>query len=189
MVKEGLSIRLQEARATSGLSPQDVAEKLNVTVQAVSNWEKGRSFPDIGNLVKLSDLYGVSLDWLLKGEKVVTAETVVEVAVKKKEEAVKTLTENVEEDKEAEAQKETKDRTFQEILTILLILVLSCHLPLVGIVAAITVAVWMKRTGRKYKWIYVVCVFSCIAAVYNTCIVCDHLFEWGISSFEKISSL
>ena len=73
MVKEGLSIRLQEARAACGLSPQDVAEKISVTVQAVSNWEKGRSFPDVGNLVKLSDLYGESLDWLLKGEKIEVA--------------------------------------------------------------------------------------------------------------------
>ena len=69
MVKEGLSIRLQEAREVCGLSPREVAERLNVTQQAVSNWEKGRSFPDVGNLVKISDLYGVSLDWLLKGEK------------------------------------------------------------------------------------------------------------------------
>lgn len=172
MVKEGLSIRLQVAREVCGLSPRDIAEKLNVTQQAVSQWEKGKSFPDVGNLVKLSDLYGVSIDWLLKGEKTeIVKETVVE------------------EDKDAEVQKEAKDGTFQEILTILLILVLSCHLPLIGIGAAIAVGIWLKRTERKYKWMYVVCVFACIAAIYNTCVICDHLFDWGISSYEKICSL
>ena len=182
MVKEGLSIRLQEARAACGLSPQDVAEKISVTVQAVSNWEKGRSFPDVGNLVKLSDLYGESLDWLLKGEKI-------EVATEKKEEAVKTLAESVEKDKDAEVQKETKDGTFQEILTILLILVLSCNLPFFGIILPIVLMIWMKRIGRERKWLYVVCVLASVFAIYTTCVVCDHWFDWGKSSIEKISSL
>lgn len=176
MVKEGLSVRLQEAREACGLSSRDVAEKLNVTQQAVSQWEKGKSFPDVGNLVKLSDLYGVSIDWLLKGEKI--------------EVAVETVVEAVAEEKGAEVQKEKKDRTFQEILTILLILVLSCHMPLVGIGVAIAVAVWMKRTERKYKWMYVVCGVACIANIYNTCIIIDYLFfDYGVTVIEKISSL
>ena len=35
--------------------------------QTVSNWENGRSYPDIGSVVKMSELYSVSLDKLLKG--------------------------------------------------------------------------------------------------------------------------
>ena len=172
MIKENFGTRLQEARIASGLQRRDVAEKLNVSPSAVSQWESEKVCPDIGNLVRLSDLYGVSLDWLLKGEKPEVVE----------EEAAEEIEEKV-------VVSEEKDRTFREVLSILLILVLSCHLPLVGVCVAITIAVWMKKTGRKYKWVYVVCVLACAMGIYNTCIVCDHLFDWGTSSIEKISSL
>ena len=46
----------------------DIAERLGVSRQTVSNWENSRSFPDIGSVVKMSDLYSVSLDKLLKGD-------------------------------------------------------------------------------------------------------------------------
>ena len=186
MVKEGLSLRLQEARQKCNLSIRDVAEKLNVSQQAVSQWEKGKSFPDVGNLVKLSDLYGLSIDKMLKGEKI---EVTVETVVGEKEEEIKALAESVEEDKGSVIQKEAKDRTFQEILSILLILVLSCHIVAIGICVPIAIAVWMQKTERKYKWVYVVCMLAFVIGIYNTCIVCDYLFDWGISTIEKISSL
>lgn len=183
MVKEGLSIRLQKAREACGLSPRDVAEALHVTQQAVSQWEKGKSFPDVGNLVKLSDLYGMSLDWLLKGEKTQGAEEIIE------EKVTEVLDKSAEEDKVSEIEKKIRDKTFQEILGILLILVLSCHLPFVGILVSIVIGVWIRKTERKYRWMYVICIFVCIVSTYNTCIVCDHLFDWGISTIEQISSL
>lgn len=184
MVKEGLSSRLQKAREACGLSPRDVAEALHVTQQAVSQWEKGKSFPDVGNLVKLSDLYGMSLDWLLKGEKTQGAEEIIE------EKVTEVLDKSAEEDKVSEIEKKIRDKTFQEILGILLILVLSCHLPFVGIGAAIAVGIWMKRTERKYKWMYVVCVFVFVANLYNTWIVVDYLFfDFGVSIIEEIGSL
>lgn len=184
MVKEGLSSRLQKAREACGLSPRDVAEALYITQQAVSQWEKGKSFPDVGNLVKLSDLYGMSLEWLLKGEKTQVAEEIIE------EKVTEVLDESAEEDRNFEIQKETKDRTFQEILSILLILVLSCHLPLVGFCVAIAVVIWMKKTERKYKWMYVVCISVCFANIYNTYVIYEHLFlDDGLSTIEKISSL
>ncbi|EGL48136.1 DNA-binding helix-turn-helix protein [Streptococcus anginosus SK52 = DSM 20563] len=51
----------------SGLTQENVAEKLNVSRQTISNWETEKFYPDILYVLQLSDLYQVSLDELLKG--------------------------------------------------------------------------------------------------------------------------
>lgn len=60
--------KLKAARAAASLTQEAVAEALGVSRQTVSNWETGRTYPDILSVVRMSDLYGVSLDLLLKGE-------------------------------------------------------------------------------------------------------------------------
>ncbi len=57
--------RLAEMRRAHGLSQEELAEKLNVSRQAVSKWERAESSPDTDNLIALAQLYGVSLDVLL----------------------------------------------------------------------------------------------------------------------------
>lgn len=57
---------LKEARQKVGLTQEDIVREVGVTRQTVSNWENDRSYPDLGSIVKLSDLYGISLDDLLK---------------------------------------------------------------------------------------------------------------------------
>ena len=59
--------RLFEVRKHSGMTQSDLAEKLNVSRQAVSRWEMGTAKPDFENLVAISELFGVSVDYLLKG--------------------------------------------------------------------------------------------------------------------------
>ena len=59
--------KLKEARQMSGLTQENVAEKLNVSRQTISNWETEKFYPDILYVLQLSDLYQVSLDELLKG--------------------------------------------------------------------------------------------------------------------------
>lgn len=58
--------KLKEKRTGLGLSQEQLAEQLGVTRQTVANWEKGKTYPDITSVLKLSDLYHVSLDELLK---------------------------------------------------------------------------------------------------------------------------
>lgn len=60
--------KLKEARINSGLTQEQVAEDIKVTRQTISNWENERSFPDIMNVIDLSNLYSLSLDDLLKGD-------------------------------------------------------------------------------------------------------------------------
>lgn len=61
-----LSQKLKNAREQANLSQQDVADSLNISRQSVSKWENGKACPDIDNLAILSELYGVSLDYLIK---------------------------------------------------------------------------------------------------------------------------
>lgn len=57
--------RLVTLRKEKGFSQEDVAEKLGISRQAVSKWERAEASPDTDNLIALSKLYGVSLDELL----------------------------------------------------------------------------------------------------------------------------
>ncbi|WP_262315793.1 helix-turn-helix domain-containing protein [Lacticaseibacillus parakribbianus] len=61
--------RLKKARATTAMTQAQVAAQVHVTRTTISNWETGRSYPDIASLITLSDLYGLSLDTLIKEDK------------------------------------------------------------------------------------------------------------------------
>lgn len=60
--------KLKNARIGSGFTQEKVAEKIQVSRQTISNWENEKSYPDIISVIKLSDLYSISLDELLKGD-------------------------------------------------------------------------------------------------------------------------
>lgn len=60
-----LSEKILEQRKLHGLSQEDLAEKLCVSRQTISRWELGSAMPDASNLLQLSDLFGVSTDYLL----------------------------------------------------------------------------------------------------------------------------
>lgn len=59
--------KLKNARLNKSMTQEEVAEKLFVSRQSISNWENNKTYPDIGNVIALSDLYQISLDELLKG--------------------------------------------------------------------------------------------------------------------------
>lgn len=59
--------KLKEARLKKNMTQEEVAEKIFVSRQSISNWENNKTYPDIGNVIALSDLYEISLDELLKG--------------------------------------------------------------------------------------------------------------------------
>lgn len=61
--------KLQNARMRANLTQEQVAEELGVSRQTISNWENEKTYPDIRSVVRLSDLYEVSLDHLLKEDK------------------------------------------------------------------------------------------------------------------------
>ena len=61
--------KLKAARVKLNLTQEQVAAELFVSRQTISNWENEKSYPDILSIIKLSDLYSVSLDELLKGDR------------------------------------------------------------------------------------------------------------------------
>ena len=58
--------RLAELRRERGFSQEGLAAELGLSRQAVSKWERAESAPDMGNLMALADLYGVTIDELLR---------------------------------------------------------------------------------------------------------------------------
>ena len=66
-----LANRLAELRKEHGLSQEELADKLQVSRQAISKWERGEASPDTDNLIELAKIYNISLDELvgLSGEK------------------------------------------------------------------------------------------------------------------------
>ncbi|WP_438836112.1 helix-turn-helix domain-containing protein [Streptococcus pluranimalium] len=60
--------RLVDLRNSKKLSQEELAEKLYVSRQTISNWERGRTYPDINSLLLIATFFDVSLDNLIKGD-------------------------------------------------------------------------------------------------------------------------
>lgn len=63
-----LGEKIQKLRQQQGLSQDALAEKLGVSRQAVSKWERDEAVPELEKIVKLSEVFGVSLDMLLRDQ-------------------------------------------------------------------------------------------------------------------------
>ena len=60
--------QIKKHRTELGLSQEEFADKIFVTRQSVSNWENDKNYPDINSLVLMAEIFGVSLDSLVKGD-------------------------------------------------------------------------------------------------------------------------
>lgn len=78
-----LQNQIKKYRANMDLSQEELAEKVYVTRQTISNWENGKSYPDIHSLLLLSNLFGISLDQLIKGDVEIMREEIKEVDLQK----------------------------------------------------------------------------------------------------------
>ena len=63
-----VSNQIKKHRTKNGWSQETLAEKAYVSRQTVSNWENGKSYPDIHSLVLLGNIFNISLDELIKGD-------------------------------------------------------------------------------------------------------------------------
>lgn len=62
------SERLKQEREKRNWSQNDLAEKIHVSRQSVSKWETGKNYPSIEVIIQLSDLFGISIDELLRSD-------------------------------------------------------------------------------------------------------------------------
>ena len=63
-----LGERLYSLRTSNEMSQGDLAEKLNVSRQTISKWENNMSIPELDKIIALSNVFGVSVDYIVKGE-------------------------------------------------------------------------------------------------------------------------
>lgn len=89
--------RIQNLRKARGISQEDLAEQIGVSRQAVSKWESEQSLPDIDKIIAVSEFFGVSTDYLLKGVENVTKQEI------KAEDTVELKTEQSKKQPEADA--------------------------------------------------------------------------------------
>ena len=61
-----LGERIKTQREKKSISQERLAKQMNVTPDEISDWETGESLPDVENAVRLSDIFNISLDYLLK---------------------------------------------------------------------------------------------------------------------------
>lgn len=66
--EQSVGSRLLELRMQNNLTQEELAERLAVSRQSVSKWELNKTLPDVDRLIQLSDMYEVSIDYLVKGK-------------------------------------------------------------------------------------------------------------------------
>ena len=114
--------RLKECRARSEMTQEELADKLYVSRQTISSWETDKSYPDIHSLLMISELFGISLDALIKGD-------------------IETMREKVE---------QTEVKAFQRnsnIFAVLLIACIATPLPLYKWLGLPGLAIWAVLAG------------------------------------------
>ncbi len=67
-VRSTVSQNITELRLLNNMTQLELAEKLNYSDKAISKWERGESLPDVAVLLSIADLFGVSLDRLVREE-------------------------------------------------------------------------------------------------------------------------
>ena len=87
-----LGKRIREYRNIAGWNQDELAEKMFVSRQTISNWENDKSYPDIQSLLLLSNLFEVSLDKLVKGDIEKMTEIINEKDIKEMEHYSKIMT-------------------------------------------------------------------------------------------------
>ena len=113
-----LEKQLKKYRAELKLTQEELAEKAYVSRQTVSNWETGKSYPDIHSLLLLSDLFHVSLDELVKGD-------------------IKTMEEKVNE-------KEIGwFKRMSNLYTVMMVVMIAAPIPLLRFLGTWGVAIWV----------------------------------------------
>lgn len=110
--------QLKVARQNKKLTQEEVAQAVFVSRQSISNWENDKTYPDIITIIKLSDLYQISLDDLLKGS---------DAYMKHLDESTNLVKSN----------KKVLRISFIIVALILLIMALSAYLPLIIRLSAI----------------------------------------------------
>lgn len=138
---------LKNLRNGKGISQDALGEALGISRQSVSKWEQGNSTPDIDNIGKLAEFYGVSIDSIVKGEADEAKENE-QTAQSEEAKAVNELIDEFEgkeepENKKAEERKKEKKRRSW----------LFPSYPILAVIAYCLIGVFLGANGWKIGWI------------------------------------
>ncbi|EAC6063214.1 TPA: helix-turn-helix domain-containing protein [Listeria monocytogenes] len=75
--------QIKKYRSNMGITQEELAEKIYVSRQTVSNWETGKNYPDIHSVLRLSLLFNTSLDQLIKGDIEIMKTEIKEIEIRK----------------------------------------------------------------------------------------------------------
>lgn len=161
-----LGEKLCKYRRERKMSQEEVAEKLNITRQMISRWEHDTSIPDIKSIQKLSEIYRVSVEIMLKEEEDNSIEKPIVEGVK-------------------EVYSSKGDAIVPLLCSILLLA--ACRIPILNIILPIVVFLKFKRK-KYFFWIKMVAIICLIVAIYNTYTFIDVAFihDDGIVEIEAL---
>ncbi len=128
--------RLAELRTKQNMTQEEFAEYMEVSRQAVSKWELDKSLPDVGKLLKMSELFQVSIDYLLKGTEVADNE------IQKIEEAKGEALEPDEEEQNKEEQNTDRKKSKKGIVISLVLTGVLLLVVLALLIGVLTGQVW-----------------------------------------------
>jgi transcriptional regulator with XRE-family HTH domain len=165
----GLAEKLKYYRKKQGLSQEHIADRLNLSRQAISKWENGHTAPDIENLVRLSNIYKVSIDELLQEKQLPEKEIP-----------------NNSQEPSVVVKDEMTANALENGFSLLVLAILSSAVYPVGVMLIPLVLWHNKRSNSFYKLIYATCLFSILLNIHTTYAHLTDIFNWGITMVERI---
>lgn len=161
-------------REKNGLSQEELANKLNISRQAISRWENDWNIPDITNLKELCSLYNITLDELLNDD------------LSEDESTKSDLLRETSDDKASH----DKETYLFHTLLIYSMLILCCFLGIFGIFIAGFILHYCCKHKEYSKITILFCIFIIIVCLFNTWgYLNTFFFDIGYGSYEKISML
>lgn len=152
-----ISEKILKLRKEKGLSQEAFAEKLGVSRQSVSKWESSGSLPDIDKIIAMSELFGVSTDYLLKDE--MTEPNIQEEPTEDEiiyDEPAEIQEETVEETSEQKPVKSKKKRKIgRKIIAIILVILITAAAIGVPTYFGGVKELWWALNGGKIEYSYV----------------------------------
>lgn len=183
--KTPIHLKLKELREAHGYSQSDLADEINISRQAISNWETGKTFPDINNLAILCRLYNTSLDQLFDISTSGTTESKHETKVDDINSSSKMN--NIETSSLSQEVLPKSQNTLVEMLCIAIILTLTHQIAFLNVITPIVIIFFLRKTHRKYAIIYILSTICLLLAFYDTYTIIYHLFfNFGTATVEPV---
>lgn len=161
-----LGEKLKKSRHIKGISQSEVAKYLNISRQSISKWENDNGYPDLDNLIHLSDYYEISIDDLLKESL-----------------ELENIDDNVKIDN---SQKKldylSNDRERDEGLALLLISLIGCLLAPLGLIISPLVLKRNKATNTFFRGVIAASVICFTVSLFVSYGHFSNIFHWGGST-------